>query len=826
MSWDTKPLGEHFFRVLIPSIFKVMSRFLSLSKKAVLILPFLASTAHAQFLTTYQAQKPTETKALFRSMLTNPGTYRQAQTSQPPMQAQPKKSEAPVWAPLFIQQPEPQPQAQQEDPVDLQADAMRHDDKTDTVIATGNVIISQSGRTLNADKVAYEIKQDRVRAEGSVSLQDNNGDRHFADNMSLSKGFEKGEVNNLRSELNDGSHIRAEKGTRTDGNRTVMEKASYTPCDVCEEDPDKEPFWQIKADSVTHDKEEKRIEYDDAQFEFFGVPVIYTPYFAHSDGTVKRKSGFVTPVFGFNSQLGTFAGPQYYWDIAPDKDATIGVIAATDENPVLFGQWRQRWNSAHMQMNGSVTNSSRFREENGEAVSVEEEARGHLNGFFLWDINEKWRSGVNINWSSDDQYMRQYDIDDLGVDRDDNILENEIYAERFSGRNYASARLLAFQDIRIRDDLNEQPEILPEVIANFKGDAGAFPVVGGNWELNTSFLGLNRDGNDQDVNRLSVEGVWKRRLISDYGLKTDLRGSVRNDIYNTRDRAASITPGVSASTTENRAYSNFNIKTSYPLVKPIENAQLLIEPIVAASFSPDVDETDEITNEDSQDVQIDVSNLFEFNRYPGLDRVEDQSKVTYGFLTGYYGNDGSKADIFLGQSYRLQDDENPFPEGSGLEEQESDIVGRISSSLGTRSSIDYRFQLNNHNLSSQRHELDNMIRLGDLRLSTRYLYAKELEGTGINVSREQIRSDVAYDINEEWRLRLGAVQDLGEQSGLRQAYTGFDFIGQCFSFSLIGRRRLTDRISGDSNTEILFRIGLKNLAEFQASGLQTSSATE
>ena len=260
--------------------------------------------------------------------------------------------------------------------------------------------------------------------------------------------------------------------------------------------------------------------------------------------------------------------------------------------------------------------------------------------------------------------------------------------------------------------------------------------------------------------------------------------------------------------------------TSYPLAKQFETAQMVVEPVASLTLAPNMDLNADIPNEDSRDVQLDALNLFDHNRFPGIDGIEDRSHVTYGLRSGLYGHGGSAGQAFIGQSYRLVEDDNPFAQGSGLDERDSDIVGQVSGHYKDDYALDYRFQLDNHNLSSQRHEVDASARIYNLSLSSRYLFAKALDGTGINETREQIRNAASYDINDNWRIYGAARHDLGDNPGLRKAGVGVDFTGQCVSLSMVGERNLTDDSSGDGETEIMFRIGLKNLGAFETSGLK------
>ncbi len=699
-------------------------------------------------------------------------------------------------------------------PVDFQADQLNYDEQNRVVTATGRVMMVQAGRILRADKVTYDLNADRVLASGHVVLNEESGDIYYADQVELKDKLKDGFLDGIKGYLNDGSRLVAEKGRRIEGKRSTLYKALYTPCEPCKSNPERAPVWQIKASEVTHDEQDNLIKYKNARFEAFGVPVAYTPYFAHADGSIKRKSGFLSPTAGFKSELGLFVDNSYYWNAAQDKDATFGLLAMTEQAPLAYGEFRHRWDDAGVVLQGGITQSNR------PDFPDDDEIRGHILSEARWDMNDKWRSGVDIQWASDDQYMRQYDF----IDED--VLESQVYAERFSGRNYAAGRILTFQDTRIREDQADQPEVLPEIMASFVGDAGAVPIVGGRWDADASFLGLRRNGDEQDMNRLSVKGGWERRFISDYGLVARVDADIRGDLYNVRDRVAAIPgSGQQNSTTETRFFPRLTAQTSYPMVKMINSGQITVEPIAAITVTPNIDVSNDIPNEDSQDVQIDASNLFEPNRFPGLDRVEDKTHVTYGLRTGFYNLDGWQADAFLGQSYRLDDDTSPFPEGSGLDDQDSDVVGQLGASFEDYY-LNYRFQLDNRSLSSQRHEVDAQIKWDRFSLSNRYLYAKALEGTDINDSREQYRFDAGYYLTPEWRARFGATQDLGEDSGLRQAYAGFEHFGQCIYLSLLGQRNYTDDLSGESDTEILFRIGLKNLGEYQASGLRPDTRVQ
>jgi LPS-assembly protein len=693
----------------------------------------------------------------------------------------------------------PGPEAKGDDaPVHFASAQLAYDDAGQRVIATGDVEFEQNGRILKANQVTYNLTDDVVTAEGDVSLLEANGDVHFADRVQFTDDMKDGFVDTLRSTLADGSRFTAERGRRKGGTKIIMEEASYTPCEPCKLDPSKPPLWALKADKVTHDQEDKSIAYNNATFEMGGVPVFYTPYFSHPDGTEDQKSGFLAPSFQFSDEQGFGVENNYYWAISPSTDATIGTRVFTEQTPLGLAEVRHRFQDANLVLSGSFTNSERpGYEDEGEKT------RGHLFGEGLWNINEKWRAGFDAELSSDDQYLRQYDF------TSDRVLENDLYVERFSGRNYASGRLLSFNDTRVRDVPVDQPDILPEVGMSFYGEPNA--LLGGRWEAHTSALGLQRSGAESDMYRASQELAWQGEYITPFGLVNTLTTSARGDAYQLYDLSG--IPEDENSDTVTRAYTYAELESSLPFEKPTDFGALRVEPVAAVMFSPDLDD-DRVTNEDSQDAQIDASNIFEANRFPGYDKVEDSSHATYGLRTGAYGGDGSMGEVFLGQSYRF--DDNPlFQEGTGLSDQASDIVGQISGRYRSNAALYYRFQLDPEDMRSERHELDGNLNVGRLTLDSTYLYANALEDTEIVESREQISALAGFMLTDEWRIRAGGIYDLGEEDeGLRRSIMGLDYLGQCLTLAFTAQRRLTVDETGENNLEFFLRIGFKNLGEF------------
>lgn len=692
-----------------------------------------------------------------------------------------------------------------EQPVHFTADHLEHNDQEQVVTATGNVELIQDGEILHADQMTYELETDTVTAIGNVSLLDREGQVHFAEYLQLTNQMKDGFVNALTSYLVDGSRFQAVEAERIDEDVLIMRKASYTPCKICEA-AKKEPTWQIKAEEVIYDKRKGSVKYDNARLEVLGVPLAYTPYFSHPDPEIEQKSGFLKPSAGWNSELGVYASGTYYWGMDMTRDASLTVQPTKQQGVFNQLEYRQRFENGFVNFRPSVAFWSDRTEEDNR---VEENlTRGHLEGKGRFDLNDKWRAGFDVMRASDKEYLRLYDVSH------EDVLENVLFAERFDNRNYTNINAQQYQDVRL-GITEQQPDVLPSINHSMLGDPESF--LGGRLSLDAGILGLKRSDDGQDVNRASTELGWRQDHVTDFGVSLTTNMSARMDYYNARDLdAAALDPTQPEKLDELRFFPQIHTEASYPFVKNASDRQFIVEPRVAFTAGTHANEVD-IPNEDSIDIQLDTLNLFEGNRFPGEDLQDTGTRVTYGLGGGMYKFNGAEIKGFLGQSYRF-DDDNVFPQGSGLEDNRSDYVGSIHVNLFDPDIFaDYRVQLNQDDFSPQRHELQADARFGDFNHFASYTYSKAVQGTGFNQSREQILYGTGYQVNDNWRVTGNALLDLSEQSsGLRRAQAGLLYSDDCFNFNLLGTRQITNRATGESETSLLMRIGFKYLGQFSS----------
>jgi LPS-assembly protein len=251
----------------------------------------------------------------------------------------------------------------------------------------------------------------------------------------------------------------------------------------------------------------------------------------------------------------------------------------------------------------------------------------------------------------------------------------------------------------------------------------------------------------------------------------------------------------------------------YPFVRQDETFRTIIEPIASFVASPNLGSQSRFPNEDSQGVDLDTSNLFRLNRFTGYDRLEGGQRLNYGFNTDFTRlANGAKLSTFLGQSYRLQE-QNAFPVGSGLEQQQSNIVGKVLFQPHPWLSTSYNFQLDKDNFTAQRSIAGIGLGPTALRLSLSYAFFERSTQPGLLTDIEQTSAILQANLTPFWRIQLRDVHDLGENSGQLLGGASLIYEDECILAGVdISRRRVGSRDDPPDNT-ILFRIVFRNLGE-------------
>jgi LPS-assembly protein len=661
---------------------------------------------------------------------------------------------APAAALAQAMPPQPPPPAAPQSTdriVEFSADQVTYDNNADVVTATGDVRMAREGNYLASDQVVWDRKSGEVRAQGNVVLLTPQGDKLIGENVLLTDDFRDGTIENLLVVLESGGRLAAARGRRT-GNITTLENAIYTPCPVTTSSGcPRRPSWSITAARVIQDPEHNRVRFQGGRLQLFGINLPLLPIFNIGTGS-EGYTGWLVPDISYSTKKGLELAVPYHWQIAPNRDLTLTPHLYTGVYPALEAKYRELNSLGAFQLGGFVTygtiESADFDDSDpneGKDIRAYFEGNGKVQLDPLWSITGAFRV------ATDKTVTRRYDIT-----RDDR-LRSFVNAERISPDSYISIAGWAFQGLRVDDIQKQTPIALPAIDARVRLDD---PILGGKVELQGNSLSIIRiEG--QDTQRAFASARWDLRRLTTWGQQLTLTGYVRGDVYHTDDAAATDVPSYrGADGWHTRGIAALAADVQWPFAGPAFGGVQRLVPRVQLVLTPPTQNLD-IPNEDARSIDLEDTNLFALNRFSGYDRWEDSSRITYGVDWSLERPNLSIATT-IGQSYRINRRPSIFPEGTGLTDRLSDVVGRTSLRYGRFIELTHRFRLDKDNFQVRRNELDltvgsqqTYLQLGYLRLN------RDIDPTIEDLrDKEELRLAGRVKFHRYWSIFGATVLDL------------------------------------------------------------------
>jgi LPS-assembly protein len=612
--------------------------------------------------------------------------------------------------------------------IDFEAEQLSYDNEADIVTARGNVVLRSKDRSVRANEVTWDRGAGSIIASGNVRLVDESGNQLFTETIELNDQFEAGAMADLLIALRAGGRLAARSAARAEDGTTILTDAAYTACAVSDaEGCAKNPSWRITAKKVIYDQSASRVRFEGAMVELFGARILPLPGLAlRTDG--KAESGFLVPDFRITAVNGIEVSSEYYWRMGDNRDLKLGAYVFSSVAPMASAQWRHLTDKGAYQVTGFVTASDRASDLTG-GVGFQNDPRGYLDANGRFQFTPEWSLTGSIRVASDRTFLRRYDLS-----REDR-LRSVVNLERIDDRSYLSIAGWATQTLRIIADQGQIPLALPAIDYRRLVDD---PVLGGRIQLQANTLALVRtDG--QDTQRAFAAAKWDLRRMTGMGQVVTLTALLRGDVYNTQDTLSTITEayrGREGWTT--RGVATAAIDVEWPFVGAAFGGTQVLKPRVQLVASPQTRNL-AIPNEDSRAIDLEDSNLFALNRFAGYDRIEDGARITWG-LDWELTRPGLRIKSTIGQSYRLESQNEIFPNGTGLSERVSDFVGRTEVRVGNLVSFTHRYRLDKDNFIVRRNEIDaavgsarTYLEIGYLRLNRNITTVEDL------ADREELR---------------------------------------------------------------------------------------
>ena len=703
----------------------------------------------------------------------------------------------------------------------VQAVEVDYDYNNQRVSAVGNVQMFYNGTSVEADKVIFDQKTKRLHAEGNIRLTDAEGKVTYANIMDLSDDYRDGFVDSLRVDTADATRMAATRADRSAGNYTVFENGVYTACAPCKDNPKKPPLWQVKGARIIHDQTDKMLYFENAQLEFFGVPMAYLPYFSTPDPTVKRKTGFLMPSYTTVTGYGYGVETPFYWAIAPDYDATFNPRFTTRQGVLLQGEFRQRLINGSYQIRAygiDQLDQGAYAGQPGDR-----QFRGGVDTKGQFAINDKWVWGWDGVLLSDYYFFSDYRLaqykDPLG-----SFLSlpteaiSQLYLTGVGSRSYFDARTIYY--LSFSGNQNQVPVIYPVIDYNNVINS---PIFGGEFSYKTNFTNLSRDtaafdpittlantaslctttsadplartpsqcllrGFPGTYTRLTAEAQWRKSFTDPLGQIWTPFAILRADAINS---SVSNQPGVSnflpvGDTQALRPMPAVGLEYRYPFINVQPWGTTTIEPIAQIIARPNETYAGKLPNEDAQSMVFDASNLFAVDKFSGYDRVEGGGRANVGVQATTQFDRGGSVNVLVGQSYQLYGlnsyavkDATNTGLDSGLQNTRSDYVARVNYSPNRTYTFSVRSRIDEATLNVNRFEAEGRAAFDRWSVSMIYgNYAAQPE-LGYLTRREGLLGSASVKLAANWVVSGSARWDL-EANKLNQYIVGAGYVDDCF----------------------------------------------
>lgn len=641
--------------------------------------------------------------------------------------------------------------------ITFSADEVTYDSEADLVTATGSVRMSRDGNYLAADQVTWSRASGEVRAVGNVVVVNPQGDKLLGENVVLQDTLRDGTIQNLLVVLESGGRIAAERGARN-GDLTTLENAVYSPCPVTSESGcPRRPSWSISAARVTYDPARSRVRFSGGRLQLFGISLPLLPIFSVGTGEdTGGITGWLVPDISYSNRNGLEIAFPYYGRLGSNRDFTITPHIYTGSLPAIEARYRELNSLGAFQLGGFLTYG---RVDNADlAAATTGDRRRDVRGYFEANgkaqLDPLWSVTSALRLATDKTVTRRYDIS-----RDDR-LRNFVNAERISPNNYITIAGWAFQGLRADDVQRQIPIALPAVDARFRLEP---PALGGTIELQANSLSILRlDG--QDTQRAFASARWDLRRLTDWGQELSLTAYARGDAYHTDESLETPVPTYRGEDGWHfRGIGALAADLKWPFIGPLFGGTQRLVPRVQLVLTPPTPNL-AIPNEDARAVDLEDSNLFALSRFPGYDRWEDGSRVTYG-LDWTFERPNVSVTTTIGQSYRITRRPGIFPEGTGLTDRFSDIVGRTRVRYGRLVDISHRFRVDKDNLAVRRNEVDLTVGTDETYAQVGYLRLNRDISAAIEDLRdkEELRFAGRVKFARYWSIFGATVLDLTNQ---------------------------------------------------------------
>lgn len=649
---------------------------------------------------------------------------------------------------------------------------------------TGHAVIERAGERIMADDIRYDQSSGRADLSGHVLIE-KPGMTVRSEQGWMNLDSDQGELSTVDYRLFS-RHARgnAVQAFQDNADQQRFEQATYTTC------PDNQETWRLDA---------KRVELDHAvgvgvarhtKLRILDTPVFYTPYISFPIDD-RRKSGFLIPSWGSSSQSGTDISIPYYWNIAPNYDATFTPRLLSKRGLQLKGEIRYLQPGYHGELNLEGLPSDKLDNNRN---------RGFARLIHHWQPSPQLTTDINVSRVSDQNYFSN-----LGTNLADT---SQVYLNQQARASYSTAQwtlsgqLQTFQSLDPAISSSQLPyRRLPQLLFQAEPEWDNYGLVP---ELNAELVHFDHD------NRVTGQRVDIYPRVSrpfgnaGYYLKPELGlRATYYDLSNTQpgddSRPNRVLPLLSLDSglffdRQLRLFGNDYLNT--------------LEPRAYYLYVPEKDQT-ALPVFDTSLRDLSYQSMFTANRFNGADRVGDANQLTLAvssrLLTPQSGV--QQARFTLGEIFYFRDRTVTLPGQSVATTNSSDLIALAELAVNDRLSFDSGLQWDPYesrtSLGSTRisYHLDDDVLFN---FSHRYRVNK----------LEQLDVSGFWQLTSHWQLAGRWNYSLLDNS-LLEGIAAIEYQSCCWVTRLGLSSFINDPANpGNRNSAILLQFELKGLTSF------------
>jgi len=722
-------------------------------------------------------------------------------------------------------------------PVTIHSDAAKGNYPDDAVF-TGNVNIEQGNSRMQADEVQLHQRQQEGQT-APVRTVDALGNVHYDDNQVILKGPKAwSNLNSKDTNVWNGQYQmvdRQGRGTadqmklRGDNRYTILENGTFTSCLPGSNS------WSVVGSEVIQDREEEVAEIWNARFKLGPVPVFYSPYLQLPIGD-RRRSGFLIPNAKYGSNNGFEFVLPYYWNIAPQADATITPHYISKRGMKFENEFRYLTTLGAGLMEFDYLGSDKQYDNDKSERGIAESANSN-RWLFYWRhagvYDQHWRFNADYTKVSDKYYFN--DLDSKYYSSTDNYATQK-FSVGYADTNWDAT--LSTKDFQVFGSTTSSNvyRAMPQLDVNlYQNDIG--PFDGRVYAQAVKFTNVN--SRYPEATRLHVEPTLNLPLSNGWAsLDTEAKFLATHyqqtdvDYYNNAANGLRGNKSGELDESVNRTLPQFKVDGRLVFDRDMNSAAgytQTLEPRVQYLYIPYRNQSN-IYPFDSTLLQTDYTGLFRDRTYSGLDRIASANEVATGVTSRIYDTDlVERFNVSVGQIYSFTPSRTGVNETSKEDDTGSliwagDTYWKISDRWGVRGGLQYDTKLNNvsqgNTILEYRRDADRMVQLS-------YRYSSpEYVATALNDSSlvtnpiykngiSQVGTTASWPIADAWSVVGAYYYDTRNKRPASQL-VGLQYSSCCYAIR-VGydyERKINGWENNDSkyDNQISFNIELRGLS--------------